>query len=88
MQTLQQEIQEELSQLLEIPRERIQPHAHFVHDLDADSMDALEMLMLLEEKYQIEINQDLLPELVTLQKVTELVDRLRTKKGGKNNAGK
>ena len=83
MQQLQEEIRTELSRLFEIPSEKIQPHAHFINDLDADSMDALEMLMMLEEKYQIEINQELLPELVTLQQVTELVERLRTPPGEK-----
>jgi len=76
MSELQSEIKEILAEIFDIEEERIGLDTHFQDDLEADSMDALEIIMCLEDKYQITIEKEFLPEMVTLQKVKDLVNQL------------
>jgi len=47
----------------------------FVEDLGVDSMLALEILALLEKKYRIEIPEENLLDLVSLQSTIDFVDQ-------------
>jgi len=47
----------------------------FVEDLGVDSMLALEILALLEKKYRIEIPEENILDLVSLQSTIDFVDR-------------
>ncbi|OLD61842.1 MAG: hypothetical protein AUI53_04055 [Acidobacteria bacterium 13_1_40CM_2_60_7] len=47
----------------------------FVEDLDVDSMLALEILAILEKKYRIEIPEENILDLVSLQSTIDFVDR-------------
>ncbi|NCO76038.1 MAG: acyl carrier protein [Cyanobacteria bacterium] len=43
---------------LDVEIERVTPEANFVNDLDADSLDVVELVMALEEKFEIEITDE------------------------------
>jgi acyl carrier protein len=50
-----EEIIDIIQKQLDSKREEIIPEARFIDDLGADSLDIVEMLMALEEKFEIEI---------------------------------
>ena len=43
---------------LNVPAEDVNPEAHFIDDLGADSLDIVELVMALEEEYDIEISDE------------------------------
>lgn len=48
-------VREILSEKLGVSLERIVDDAHFVNDLGADSLDQIEVIMALEDEYDIDI---------------------------------
>ena len=65
-----------LSDQLEIDREKITMDTHIVDDLGADSLDVVELLMSLEDEYDITITDDAVRELYTVREVVEFVEKL------------
>jgi acyl carrier protein len=57
----------------EIDEALIKPEAKLVEDLDFDSIDAIELILQLEEKYEEKISADKLKSARTIQ---DVVDRL------------
>ena len=53
-----EEIRQVVSEQLGVKPEDIKPAASFQNDLGADSLDAVELIMALEEKFGIEIPDD------------------------------
>lgn len=51
-------IKEIIVEIKDIPGESITLESLFDEDLNADSLDIVEMLMMLEEKYEIEIPEE------------------------------
>lgn len=43
-------------------------------DLDIDSIDLLDLIMLIEDKYEIEFEEDELDEIETLGDIAELIE--------------
>ena len=75
---------EDLKQIIveikDIPEEEIQLDSRFEEDLEADSLDVVEMLMLLEEKYDIQIPEEVAEKLKTVRDAVQyLEDRLNNK---------
>lgn len=52
---LQQQVKGLISKSLKIPEDTIKPESSFVDDLGADSLDIVELVMALEDEFQIEI---------------------------------
>ena len=53
------------------------PEASFVEDLGADSLDIVELIMALEEEYQLEIPDE---EAEKMQKVDDVIAYIESKK--------
>ena len=64
-------IMEITSENLNIDRALIQPTSSFKGDLGIDSLDLFELVMALEEKYEVEIPSEELAELTTVGAVME-----------------
>ena len=64
-------IMEMTSENLNIDRALIQPTSSFKGDLGIDSLDLFELVMALEEKYEVEIPSEELAELTTVGAVME-----------------
>ena len=60
----------------EIPREKLTPESNLFGDLGLDSLDAVDMLVHLEEKLDIKVDGDRLMQLKTLGDVYEMVGEL------------
>lgn len=50
---------------------------HIINDLDGDSLDAMEIVMILEDEFQILIPEENLAEIKTLGFLANLVDSIK-----------
>jgi len=62
---------------LNIPQEKITMEANIINDLGADSLDVVEMLMTLEEEYNIEVPDEVVVELKTVGSIVEYIEANR-----------
>ena len=67
------QINETLSQEFEIPLEKLTPKAHIIDDLELDSLDAVDMLVHLEDKTGITIDVEKMQEAKTLDDIYNLI---------------
>ena len=74
------ELRSLIADITEIDEDKIDSDARFIEDLGIDSMMALEILAAIEKKYKVEIKEDSLPKITTLNKTIELVNELLGKK--------
>ena len=67
-------IKETVAEQLGVDGEKITPEATFVDDLGADSLDVVELVMALEEEFEIEIPDEDAEKLQTVQNVVDYVE--------------
>ncbi|CAK8053573.1 acyl carrier protein [Eupransor demetentiae] len=63
----------EISKRFEIPRDQIQPSLDFVKDVEVDSIDFVELVLEVEDMFNIEIPDDDVEQLDTLQKTVDYI---------------
>ena len=63
---------------LGVSADEVKPEAKFVDDLGADSLDLTELIMAMEEEFDIEIADD---DAQKIQKVQDAVSYIESKKG-------
>ncbi|MCD8347737.1 MAG: acyl carrier protein [Lachnospiraceae bacterium] len=66
---MQEKLIEIVAEQLHVSEEEIKPETDFKADLSADSLDLFELVMALEEEYDIEIPTEDLEQLTTVQSV-------------------
>ena len=64
---------------LDIDADIIKPETDIFDDLDADSLDAVELIIALEDEFNLSIDADDAEQLKTVGDVAALVDRLLQK---------
>jgi acyl carrier protein len=69
-----EELKKIIVEIKDIPEDEIQLEAKFAEDLEADSLDIVEMLMLLEEKFDIQIPEEEAAKLKTVKNVVDYVE--------------
>ena len=69
---LEQEVRALIADIIEMEPENIGPDAHLVEDLGMDSMMALEIIAVMEKKYRIQIPEEELPKITTLNQAIEV----------------
>lgn len=69
-------IKEVIVEQLGVDAERVRPEASFIDDLGADSLDIVELVMAMEEEFDIEIPYE---EAEKLKSVSDVVSYLQTK---------
>lgn len=60
-------------EVLQVPAEKVVPDARFGDDLDADSLDLVELVMALEEAFDITVAETELEGIETIGQAYELV---------------
>ena len=58
---------------LGVDEEEVKPEATFVDDLGADSLDVVELVMALEEEFEMEISDEDAEKLATVQQAIEYI---------------
>lgn len=62
-----------ISEKLSVDLEEVVPEASFVDDLGADSLDLVELIMSMEEEFDIEISDEKAEQLVTVKDAIDYV---------------
>ncbi len=60
-------------EVLSVPEEKVTPEAKFGDDLDADSLDLVELVMALEEEFGVEIPEEELEGIESVGQAYDLV---------------
>ncbi len=68
-----EKVQEKISEQLGIEPEEVTMESSFIEDLGADSLDIVELLMALEEEFDIEIPDEEAEKLVTVGDVVDYI---------------
>ena len=63
-----------LVDILSIDEDAITPEADLIKDLGADSLDAVELVMAMEEEYGIEIPDEEVANLTTVQAIVDYIE--------------
>ncbi|HJA11692.1 MAG TPA: acyl carrier protein [Candidatus Mediterraneibacter merdipullorum] len=69
-----EKLQEIIADVLNVPKADIKPETTFVDDLGADSLDIFQIIMGIEEEFDIEIDNDEAEKIVTVQ---DAVDQIK-----------
>ncbi|CDM92566.1 acyl carrier protein [Limnospira indica] len=63
-----------VAEQLEVDAAQVTPEANFVNDLGADSLDTVELVMALEEEFDIEIPDEAAEKITTVQDAVSFID--------------
>ena len=69
-----EEIRSAIAEQLNIPVENITMESRFIEDLKADSLDLVELVMDLEDRYGVEIPDEQLAEVKTVGQIVDIVE--------------
>lgn len=67
-------VRQVIVEIKDIPEENIKLESSFADDLEADSLDVVEMLMLLEERFEITIPEEAAEEMKTVKDAVEYIE--------------
>ncbi len=75
--SMEQEMIDIIAEQLSVDKNKIVPEASFVDDLGADSLDLVELIMAMEEGFDIEISDEDAESITTVQKAIDYVQKLK-----------
>jgi len=75
--TMDNEIKALVAKVIKVPEEKIGLKANLFTDLGVDSLLGVEIFAALDKKYQIDIPENKIGEIKTLQDIIDLVARCR-----------
>jgi acyl carrier protein len=79
MSTVEQQVKAIVAEQLGVKAEQVTNAASFVDDLGADSLDTVELVMALEEEFEIEIPDEDAEKITTVQQAIDYISERRTK---------
>ena len=68
-----EKLQDIIADVLNVQKEDIKPETTFVDDLGADSLDIFQIIMGIEEEFDIEIDNDEAEKIVTVQDAVDQI---------------
>ncbi len=71
--SVEDKVKKIIAETLSVEMEEIVPEASFVDDLGADSLDLVELIMSMEEEFDIEISDEEAENLVTVKDAMDYV---------------
>jgi acyl carrier protein len=71
---IEEEVRKIIINQLDISEEEVTPEASFTDDLGADSLDLVELVMAMEEKFDIDIPDEDAEGITTVQKAITYID--------------
>jgi len=78
MSSIEEKVIEIIMEQLDVTKEECVPEAAFIDDLGADSLDIVELVMAMEENFAIEISDD---ELMKIRTIQDVIDFIKKKRG-------
>ncbi len=73
-----QQVVEVVAEQLGVEAAQVKAGSHFIEDLGADSLDTVELLMALEEKFDCEIDEASAEKLTRVQDIVDFIQALET----------
>lgn len=73
----EEEIRSMVSEILEVPAEKLTNEAEFFKDLNVDSLKAIEIVAAFEKKYRVIIPEEEIPKITTLGKLIEYTKNIQ-----------
>ncbi|PID78079.1 MAG: acyl carrier protein [Deltaproteobacteria bacterium] len=65
-----------IAEKLEVDIEKVVPEASFINDLGADSLKIVELMMTLEDEFDIEISDEEAEKLVTVEDAVGYLEKI------------
>ena len=81
MADLDKEIKSLVSKIIKVPEDRIDPNANLFYDLGIDSLLGVEILASLDKKYGLNIPEDKLRSIKSVNDIIALTKSLMEKRG-------
>ncbi len=72
--SVEAKVKEIICEQLGVSAEEVTPSASFIEDLGADSLDIVELIMALEEEYNLEISDEEAEKIRTVQDVIDYIE--------------
>ena len=79
MSTVEQQVKAIVAEQLGVKQEQVTNDASFVDDLGADSLDTVELVMALEEEFEIEIPDEDAEKITTVNQAIDYINERRAK---------
>jgi acyl carrier protein len=76
--TVSERVMDIVATQLGVSKEQITPETNFVNDLGADSLDQVELVMELEEEFDINIPDDAAKKIQTVGQAVEYIEKTQT----------
>ncbi len=80
MNSIEERVTDIVVEQLGLERDKVQAESKFVDDLGADSLDTVELVMALEEEFEIEIPDEEAEKITTLREAIAYVEEHAKKK--------
>jgi acyl carrier protein len=71
------EVKEVIVEQLNVNEDEVKLESNFVEDLGADSLDVVELVMALEEKFEIEIPDSEAEKIATVKDVVDYIEQAK-----------
>lgn len=75
MSSVEDKVKQIIAEKLSVDMEDIVPEASFVDDLGADSLDLVELIMTMEEEFDIDISDEDAEKIVTVKDAMDFVQK-------------
>jgi acyl carrier protein len=72
--SIEDKVKKIIAEKLSVDLEEVVPQASFIDDLGADSLDLVELIMSMEEEFDMEISDEQAEKLVTVQDVINFIN--------------
>ncbi|HOQ40206.1 MAG TPA: acyl carrier protein [Fervidobacterium sp.] len=66
-------VAEMISEKLNVPIEDIEEDSHLIEDLGADSLDAFDLVMIIEDEFGIKLEDDEIERMLTVKDILDLL---------------
>jgi len=74
MESVAENVKKVIVEQLRVREDQVVPEARFVEDLNADSLDTVELVMALEEKFGTKIPDEVLEKMSTVGQAIEYIE--------------
>jgi len=72
-----EEVQQMIAEKLSVEPGDIKPESHFIDDLGADSLDLADLVMVIEDKYEVDFSNEDTDQFATVGDVVNAISKLQ-----------